>query len=359
MGVPSPGIPLSRRTGAARGLHPGMDGRSRVRFGLALLFTITVAGTLWYWLVERFGLVDGLYQAVTTISTVGFGEIEHLGTRGRLFTIGLVVVGVGVAFYTLSGLVEELFEHQFTRWGRWRMDRRIETLTGHVVLCGFGRVGRAVMPLVQGHSEVVVVDVDAERCAAAGDAGLLTVLGDATEDQVLERAGIRNAAILIVALQSDADAISTVLSARVLHPELRIVSRANSAGSEAKLLRAGVDHVVNPLHLGATRLATFALQPAVADFMDVVSPAGPLEFRLEELVMPAGSSLHGVALADARIRESTGALPLAVREPGGAFESNPGPDTVLRVGATLIAIGTGAQLESLQRLLSSGERAPS
>jgi len=335
-----------------------MDGRGRVRFGLALLFSITVAGTLWYWLVERFGLVDGLYQSVTTISTVGFGEVDHLGARGRLFTIALVVVGVGVAFYTLSGLVEELFEDQLTKWGRWRMDRRIETLKGHVVLCGFGRVGRAVIPLLQGHSPVVVVDVDADRCAAAGDAGLLTVLGDATEDEVLDRAGIRQAAILIVALHSDADAISTVLSARVLHRDLRIVARANTGSSEAKLMRAGVDHVVNPLHLGATRLATFALQPAVADFMDVVSPDGPLEFRLEELVMPDGSPLDGAALADARIRESTGAQLLALREPGGAFASNPGLDSVLRGGVTLIAIGTAAQLESLERLLASGETAP-
>lgn len=336
-----------------------MDGRRRVRFGLALLLSITIVGTLWYWLVERFALVDGLYQAVTTISTVGFGEVDHLGTRGRLFTIGLVVVGVGVAFYTLSGLVEELFEHQVTRWGRWRMDRRIETLNGHIVLCGFGRVGQAVIPLVQDHSEIVLVDRDADGCAAATDAELLTVLGDATEDGVLEQAGIRKAAILVVALGSDADAISTVLSARVLHPQLRIVARANSASSEAKLLRAGVDHVVNPLDLGATRLATFALQPAVADFMDVVSPAGPLEFRLEELLLPEGSSLAGIALADARIRESTGALLLAVREPGGTFESNPGPDTVLTVGVTLIAIGTGEQLENLQRLLAKGARASS
>jgi voltage-gated potassium channel len=336
-----------------------MDGQRRVRFGLALLFGITLIGTLWYWLVERFGLVDGLYQAVTTISTVGFGEVGHLGTRGRLFTIGLVVVGVGVAFYTLSGLVEELFEHQITRWGRWRMDRRIETLEGHLVVCGFGRVGQEVIPLVRGQAETVVVDVDAERCAAATDAGLVSVLGDATEDAVLEQAGIRKAAILVVALHSDADAISTVLSARVLHPALRIVARANSATSEAKLLRAGVDHVVNPLHLGATRLATFALQPAVADFMDVVSPDGPLEFRLEELVMPDSSPLDGVALADARIRESTGALLLALREPRGAFESNPGLDTVLRVGVTLIAIGTGEQLEKLGQLLASGARAAS
>ena len=113
-----------------------MDGRRRVRLGLAALTSIALIGTLWYWLVERFGFVDSLYQAVTTISTVGFKEVHELGVRGRLFTIVLIVVGVGFAFYTLSGLAEDLFEHHFTRWGRRRMERRIETLEDHVVLCG-------------------------------------------------------------------------------------------------------------------------------------------------------------------------------------------------------------------------------
>ena len=334
-----------------------MDGRRRVRLGLCALTAIALIGTLWYWLVEGFGLVDSLYQAVTTISTVGFREIHDLGARGRLFTTGLIVVGVGFAFYTLTGMAEDLFEHHFTKWGRRRMERRIETLDGHVVLCGYGRVGVTVLSLIAEHRPIVVIDVDPQRCVEAGDAGHLSVEGDATEDEVLERAGIRKADILVISLQSDADAISTVLSARVLHPELRIVARANSASSEAKLARAGVDHVVNPLHLGATRLATFALQPAVADFMDVMSAEGPLEFRLEELVMPEGSTLEGVSLAAARIRETTGALLLALREPGGAFQSNPGGDTVLRPGDTLIAIGTSAQLEKLDHLLR-GDIAP-
>lgn len=236
------------------------------------------------------------------------------------------------------------------------MERRIESFDDHVVLCGYGRVGVTVVSLIAGRMPVVVIDLEEERCAEAAEAGHLTVVGDATEDDVLERAGIRKAAIVVVSLQSDADAISTVLSARVLNPALRIVARANSASSEAKLVRAGVDHVVNPLHLGASRLATFALQPAVADFMDVVGAEGPLEFRLEELVMPAGSPLEGVSLATARIRETTGALLLALREPGGAFESNPGGSTALRAGDTLIAIGTGKQLESLDDLLRGTPR---
>ena len=326
-------------------------GRRRVRVGAALLTAVVVAGALWYWLVEDFGAVDALYQAVTTLSTVGFGEIDHLGDRGRLFTVAFIVVGVGVALYTLSGLVEYLLEDQLGRLGRWRMDRRIDALDGHIVLCGYGRVGRAIVPLVHDRAPVVVVDRERERIEAATAAGLRAIEGDSTDDDMLARAGITRAATLIVSLHSDADAISTVLSARALNADLRIVARANAAASEAKLRRAGVDHVVNPLHLGARRLATFALQPAVADFMDVVMFDGPVEFRLEELVVPPDSVLVGTTLGEARLRETTGGTLLAVRQPGGAFESSPGPDTVIAARATLIAIGTDEQLAALAGLI--------
>jgi voltage-gated potassium channel len=328
--------------------------RRRVRVGLALLFAVSAIGTAWYWLVEGFGFVDALYQSITTLATVGFSEVHPLGTRGRLFTIVFIVVGVGVALYTLSAVAGELLENQFGRLGRWRMDRRIDSLRGHVVVCGFGRVGQEVTPLVAPRAQVVVVDTATSCVEAAEDAGLLTVLGDATEDDVLERAGVARASTVVVSLASDADAISTVLSVRALNPECRVVARANAASAEAKLVRAGVDHVVNPLALGARRLATFALQPAVADFMDVVMPDGPVEFRLEELLVPEGSPMAGTTLGGSGLREATGALLLAVREPGGEFSSNPGPATELRVGATLIAIGTDTQLAALADRLGRG-----
>jgi voltage-gated potassium channel len=327
--------------------HSISGGRRRVRVGLALLTGVAAIGTLWYWLVEHFSIVDAAYQTVFTISTVGFGEIRPLGERGRIFTIVLIVVGVGVALYTLAGLVEELVDNQLGRFGRWRMDRRIESCTDHVVVCGYGRVGQRVVELVAPRSDVVVVDRSEEQCDAAAQLGVFTVVGDSTEDDVLERAGVQRAGTLIVSLQSDADAISTVLSARALNDDLRIVARANASASEAKLRRAGVDHVVNPLHLGAVRLATFALQPAVADFMDVVGPDGPVEFRLEELVVAESSMLAGRTLGGSRLREATGVQVLAVREPAGGFENNPGADTVLEPGATVIAIGTEAQLAAL------------
>jgi voltage-gated potassium channel len=157
-----------------------------------------------------------------------------------------------------------------------------------------------------------------------------------------------------VSLHSDADAISTVLSARVLNPSVRIVARANAEQSEAKLAHAGVDHVVNPLRIGAARLATFALQPAVADFVDLVGPTGGESFRLEQVVVPDASPVAGSRIADCALRERTGVLVLALRSPDGHFESNPGPDSVLGAGSTLVVIGTPAQLADLDRTLAVG-----
>jgi voltage-gated potassium channel len=270
----------------------------------------------------------------------------------------LMIVGVGVALYAIVGLIEDVLEHQLGRWGRKRMERQITRLHDHVVLCGYGRVGRGIVPLIEGRSPIVVVDRDPERVERAQAAGLLSIEGDATDDDVLMAAGLDRAGTLVVSLQSDADAISTVLSARVINPTARIVARANAENSEAKLVRAGVDHVVNPLRLGAVRLATFALQPAVADFVDLVGPTAGEEYRLEQVVVPSTSPIVGLPMAECRLREQTGALVLALRGLDGQFESNPGGDTVLVAGCTLVVIGTPEQLASLDRCLRAGPAAP-
>jgi voltage-gated potassium channel len=330
-------------------------GRRRVRLGLLLLTAVVVVGAGWFWLVEGFGLVDAIYQTVMTVTTVGFAEIEPLGTRGRIFVSVLMVVGVGVALYAIVGLIEDVLEHQLGRWGRKRMERQIERLHGHVVLCGYGRVGRGIVPMIEGRSEVVVIDREAERVERAQEAGLFALEGDATDDDVLLAAGLARAGTLIVSLQSDADAISTVLSARAISSTVRIVARANAENSEAKLARAGVDHVVNPLRLGSVRLATFALQPAVADFVDLVGPSAGEAFRLEQLVVPATSPFAGRRMAECRLREQTGALVLALRGPDGEFESNPGGQAVLAAGTTLVVIGTPGQLAALDEWLRAGD----
>jgi len=217
------------------------------------------------------------------------------------------------------------------------------------IVCGFGRVGARIAQLLQTRDlDLVIIDVNPEQCALAADEGFLVVPGDSTEDDTLRAAGVERASTVVVSLASDADAISTVLSVRVLQPKVRIVARANAESSEPKLERAGVDHIVNPLSQGAHRMAAFAQQPAVADFLDVVVHDGSLEYQLEEVRVPAHSPLAGTTLGEAHLRARTGALVLALRRPDGTFISNPAPGVVLEPDVTLIVIGTAEQFEALE-----------
>jgi voltage-gated potassium channel len=311
-------------------------------------------GTLWFLLVEQWSLLDSLYQTVTTITTVGIGEVRPFDSSAKAFSIVLSVVGVSAGLFTLGAVFEEQVEETMVRVGRRRMDRQIDRLSGHTVLCGYGRVG-AQLAVLLGARDVplVVIDIDRARCEAAGDRGALVVTGSSTEDDVLIAAGADRASVLIVSLGSDADAISTVLSARVLNPELRIIARANEVSTEPKLVRAGCDHVVNPLSQGAQQMAAYADQPAVAHFLEFVHDAS-IEFRLEELKLPTRSPLAGRSLGEAELRPRTGALVLALRHQDGRFESNPASTTLLEPGTTLVAIGTNEQLAALERLVANG-----
>jgi voltage-gated potassium channel len=194
----------------------------------------------------------------------------------------------------------------------------------------------------------VVIDRDSTRVA---DAPLPAVVGDATEDRVLEAAGLRRARALVAALDGDAANLFVTLSARSLCPDLFIVARARVEESEEKLRRAGADRVVNPQSIGGARIAAFVLQPHVTEFLDVVMHDRGLEFRLEEILVPRGSSTAGMSIRDAHLRDRTGALVLALREEDGNFITNPSPDTALHAGQILIAIGTPTELEALERTI--------
>ncbi len=317
----------------------------RVWLGLASLGAVVVAGTVGY-MALGFPLLDAVYQTVTTVTTVGFRELHPLSATGMVFTIGLILVGTGTALYTLSVAIEALVEGQIRELlGRRRMDRQIAKLEDHVIICGWGRVGRAISRYVTNSGQsVVVVDRDPDRIASVP---YPSVTGDVTDDTVLLRAGIERARVLVAALETDADNLYVTLSGRSLRPDLFIIARARTEFSEPKLERAGANRVVNPQRIGGERMAAFALQPHVAEFLDVVMHDGSLEFRLEEVPVPAGSPLAGATLRDAHVRDRTGAMVLALREEDGSFTTNPPPETVICPGNILIAIGTSAQLAAL------------
>jgi voltage-gated potassium channel len=331
---------------------PSGDPWRRVQLGCVLLLTVLVIGTVGY-LILGLSPLDSLYQTVTTISTVGFREMPADPSRPfRVFTMVLILTGVGVAFYTAAVLLESVVEGRLSeRIGRRRMQRTIDELSGHVVLCGWGRVGRSIHRHLTGAGQtVVVVEFDEARSAAIAD---LVVCGDATDDGVMTAAGIERAATLVTAVDSDADNLFITLSARARRPDLFIVSRVRDEVNEPKLRQAGADRVVNPQQIGGTRIAALAVAPNVADFLDVVMHDGSLEFRLADVAVPASSALSGQTLREAQVRDRTGALVLAIRDGDGRFATNPPPETVLTGGSTLIAIGTASQLEDLRSLTST------
>jgi len=319
-------------------------------FALAALAFVMVAGTVGY-LVLGFGFLDALYQTVTTVTTVGFREVEPLTATGKVFTIALIVVGVGVALYTLGVIIETLLEGQLPEvFGRRRMERKITGMSEHVVVCGWGRVGRAIArDLVAMRASPVVVDNDPIRVE---NIQYPAVLGDATDDDVLDRAGVRRARALIAALDTDAGNLFVTLSARALRPELFIVARVRLEENEGKLRRAGANRVVNPQSIGGARMAAFVLQPYVTEFVDVVMHDRGIEFRLEEIPVPEGSPIEGCSIREAHVRDRTGALVLALRDGNGTFTTNPPPETVVNADQIIIAIGTPGDLEKLQRLVT-------
>jgi voltage-gated potassium channel len=318
----------------------------RIRLALLALGLVLVSGTVGY-LLLGFGLLDAMYQTVTTVTTVGFREVQPLGAGGQIFTMALILIGVGTALYTLGVVLEALIEgHLRQHTERRRMDREISRMTGHVIICGWGRVGRAcAQHLTATGQKVVVVDRNPVRLEGLE---YPTVIGDVTDDQILEAAGIAHAHALVAALDTDADNVYVTLSSRALRPDLVIIARARTESSKSKLVRAGADRAVNPQLIGGRRMASFALQPHVAEFLDVVMHDEALEFRMEQVEIAAGSPLAGRTLFEAAVGDTTGVLLLAIRSSStGPFLANPSAESLLEPGSILIVVGTPAQLDKL------------
>jgi voltage-gated potassium channel len=325
----------------------------RIRFALGAFGLVLVAGTIGY-LILGFGLLEAVYQTVTTVATVGFREVRPLGPAGQVFTIVLILVGAGTALYAFGVLLEALVEGHLRRHLKERrMARNIERMTDHVIICGWGRVGRACATYLGATGRTaVIVDRDPARLVGTEQPH---VVGDVTDDEVLAAAGIARAHALIAALDTDADNVYVTLSARALRPDLVIIARARDEGSKSKLVRAGANRAVNPQLIGGRRMASFALQRHVAEFVDGVMHDESLDYRMEQVEIVPGSPLTGKALRDTTLGENSGALLLAVRTgPEGSFLANPPPATVLEEGSILIVVGTATQLKTLREYVSPG-----
>ncbi|MGH9223454.1 MAG: potassium channel family protein [Acidimicrobiales bacterium] len=309
-----------------------------MRLPVTLLGFAVVYGTAGYMVLEGFGFVDAVYMTVTTLTTVGFGEIEPLGTGGRIFTLSVVVIGMVAVFTLLAVLTGLVASGELGRSFRRRgMRQRIDALRGHYVVCAFGRVGRAaVEELLSQGEDVAVVEHDASLEPQLADAGVPYLIDDPTKDDVLEAAGITRAKALLCAVDSDAVNVYITLLARARNPDLFIIARASSAESVEALRRAGSDRVVSPYRLSGTRMAALARQPAMLEFVDMVSVSPDL--RIEELVVGGHSPLAGATVRDA-CSPYESVMILAVKGRDGQVVVPPRGEDVLATGDLLIVVG--------------------
>ncbi len=320
----------------------------RLQRAVGMVIAVGIIGTIGY-LSFGMNFTDAVYQTVTTVTTVGFRELQDFTPLEQWFTIALIITGASTVLYTFTLTVQMVVEGELRDFvGRRMMDREINKMSGHTIVCGWGRVGRAVADdLAEAGHSVVVVDIDTERVT---DVPYPTVVGDATLDSTLRAAGIDRARALIAALEGDAENLFVTLSARAIVPDLFIVARARQDESVPKLANAGADRVVNPQELGAARMASFVARPNVAEFVDVVMHERSLEFRMQEFDVPDGSPLAGQTLREADLRKRAGVLILALRRVDGTFSTNPDPDIVLEPHQVLIAVGTDTDFDRLDRI---------
>ncbi len=317
---------------------------------LALILTLAL-GVVGYVSIERWSFLDALFMTVTTVTTVGFGEVHPLSPVGQIFTMALIFVGVGVVLYTLTALFGWILAIDWPEQRRRRqMEGALAHLSHHFIVCGYGRVGKSVAEVFRRERvPTVVIDVNQESLATAEADGYLVVHGNAASDAVLRRAGIDRARGLIAAVDSDADNVYVVLSAHVLRPDLLIVARASSDDAITKLERAGATHALSPYTTAGQRMAMLAVRPTAVEFVETVLDAGRPQLMLEQVNVEPGSRLDGARLGDLRRAEQFRTVIVAVRHDHQLLTSPP-DDCELRPGDELVLIGSPEQLRQIEKL---------
>ena len=322
--------------------------------GALALAGISLIGTLWYSLVEGWKWEDAAYMTVITLATVGYGETHPLGSRGRLFTIVLILMGVVNLTYIVNRFTAAVIEGYFLEGIRLRQQRRLmELLSEHYIICGFSRTGRQIAKEFQAEGvSFVIIDSELESVQKAQEIGYIVFQGDATLDDTLLKVGITKAICIVAALPSDAENLYTVLSAKTLNPDIRAIARASTEEAVQKLQRGGADAVISPYITGGKRMAAAALRPQILDFVDGILSGTDRQLYMEEFLLDSDRCpFVGQSLQKAKLRSQSGALVLAIRRLDGKLIGGPTGDTVLMSGDTLICMGTAEQLQDLNQIL--------
>jgi voltage-gated potassium channel len=326
-----------------------------LRVAVLLLISELVLATLGYVMLEGYSLGDAIYMVVITISTVGFTEVQPLSSSGRLFTAILIALNIGIFAYLLAVFTYYIIEGEiFKRMHVNQIEQRIGGLRDHIILCGYGKYGKEIAAnLSLHHTPFVVIENDPEKIERIqqNDTDLLYLEGDATNDEMLEKAGVVHAHGLITALSDDSDNLFIVLSSRQLNPSLTIISRAIKDHTQAKLMKAGANHVVNPENIGGFYMATLVNKPGAVEFFSFIINEYHSDISFEELnYKDLPPEYQGHPIRDLDMRRQTGANIIGYRTSEGRYLVNPGPDIVLAPGTSFIVLGSEEQLEKLRKM---------
>ncbi len=331
-----------------------MQSIRHLKICVLLLILIIMFGVTGYMTIEHWGVLDALYMTVTTLTTVGYGEVHEVSDFGRMFTIFFIIIGVVYFLYIAGAVVQFMVEGQIrTILGRRSLDKKIDRMNNHYIVCGYGRIGKILCKmLARKPVDLVVIEKNLELIPVMDNDKMIYVSGDAGDEITLLRAGIRRAKGLIAVLATDTDNVFLVLTARQLNPDIYIMARASQERSKSKLMAAGANRVESPYDMGAASMAQRIIRPTVTNFLDLAFAHKRKDIQMEEIPINSSSSLANVMLKDSGIRQRFNLIIIAIKKQDDSMLFNPSFETVIEVGDTVIAVGQEENLQKLEKILN-------
>jgi voltage-gated potassium channel len=332
-----------------------LTGTRQFLVSLIILTLIITLGSLGYIIIEGWDIMDALFMTVITLTTVGFGVVHPMGKAGQLFTIGLIFIGGGFFIYVVGAIVQFMVEGRIrVIMGRRKLDRKMNHVKDHYIICGYGRIGKVLCHQLTLHKRLdfVVIEQNKELIPILEEDKRLYIIGDASSEHCLLKAGIERAKCLVAALATDTDNVFLVLTARQLNTNIKIMARSSYKETESKLRAAGANLVESPYDMGATSMAQKILRPTVTNFLDLAVTRKDKDIQMEELPVKENSPLVNIMLKDTGIRQDYNLIIIAIKKENGEMEFNPSFETVFKAGDTVIAVGKDNDLMRLEKVLS-------
>ena len=325
---------------------------------ISLIIILVSIGVIGYMNIEQYTFIEALYMTIITVSTVGFEEVHSLSASGMLFTVILITISIGIFGFVLTSITRFVFDGVFKNYYKDnKVRRKISNLENHVIICGYGRVGRqATQDLIEHNVDVIVIDKDEEEIENLREKeNVLFIHGDATVDEIMEAANIHTAQALITTLPKDADNLFVVLSAKVLNKNLKIISRASDEHSDIKLKRAGATNIIMPDKIGGQRMAKLIAQPDIVEFLEYILIQDANDVNLEEIsCIDLHPDFHNKKIGELGIRNKSGANIIGMKDSDNIYTFNPSADSPLKPDYMLFVLGTKQQIQAFRDLLKSG-----